>query len=110
MVKKSDFQENSETRAQDLVEFLSEKGQSLSPLLILPHDYPDPDALGAAFALHFLARDCCGIESRIAFRGIFGRMENRVMVNILRIPVHRLKPGDLKKYKHVALVGHTTRF
>jgi nanoRNase/pAp phosphatase (c-di-AMP/oligoRNAs hydrolase) len=104
MMNKSEPQGNSDAHAQDLLEFLAKNGQSLSPLLILPHDYPDPDSLGAAFALHFLAQDCCRIESRIAFRGVIGRMENRVMVNILRIPVHRLKPGDLKKYKHVALV------
>jgi nanoRNase/pAp phosphatase (c-di-AMP/oligoRNAs hydrolase) len=90
--------------AQALLRFLAEKRQSLSPLLILPHNYPDPDALAAAFALHFLAKECYGIEPRIAYSGVIGRAENQAMVRILRIPVHRLKPADLKKYTQVALV------
>jgi nanoRNase/pAp phosphatase (c-di-AMP/oligoRNAs hydrolase) len=61
--------ENAAGYAQELLEFLAANRQSLSPLLILPHDYPDPDALAAAFALHFLAKECYGIESRIAPKG-----------------------------------------
>jgi nanoRNase/pAp phosphatase (c-di-AMP/oligoRNAs hydrolase) len=102
--------ENAAGYAQELLEFLAANRQSLSPLLILPHDYPDPDALAAAFALYFLARECYGIESRIAYSGVIGRTENQAMVSILRIPVHRLKPGDLKKYRHVALVDTQPAF
>ncbi len=102
--------ENAAGYAQELLEFLAANRQSLSPLLILPHDYPDPDALAAAFALHFLARECYGIESRIAYSGVIGRTENQAMVSILRIPVHRLKPGDLKKYRQVALVDTQPAF
>jgi len=101
---------NAANYAQELLGFLAAHRESLSPLLILPHDYPDPDALAAAFALHFLARECCGIESRIAYSGVIGRMENRAMVRILRIPVHRLNPVDLKKYKQVALVDTQPAF
>jgi nanoRNase/pAp phosphatase (c-di-AMP/oligoRNAs hydrolase) len=96
--------------AQELLDFLAKNQQSLSPLLILPHDYPDPDALAAAFALQFLAKKVFQIESRIAYRGIIGRMENRVMVGTLRIPVHRLNPGDLKKFRQVALVDTQPAF
>ena len=102
--------ENAAGYAQDLLDFLAKNQQSLSPLLILPHDYPDPDALAAAFALQFLAKKSFQIESRIAYRGIIGRMENRIMVSTLRIPVHRLKPGDLKKFKQVALVDTQPAF
>jgi len=102
--------ENSSHYAQELLEFLAGNRQSLSPLLILPHDYPDPDALAAAFALHFLATECQGIESRIAYSGIIGRTENQAMVTILRIPVHRLKPADLKKHRQVALVDTQPAF
>jgi len=96
--------------AQELLGFLAKNRESLSPLLILPHDYPDPDALAAAFALHFLAKEGFQIESRIAYRGIIGRMENRVMARTLRIPLHRLKPGDLKRFKQVALVDTQPAF
>lgn len=102
--------ENAAGYAQELLQFLAENRQSLSPLLILPHDYPDPDALAAAFALHFLARGCYNIESRIAYRGVIGRTENVAMVSLLRIPLHRLKPGDLKRYKQIALVDTQPAF
>jgi len=102
--------ENATGYAQDLLEFLAKNRESLSPLLILPHDYPDPDALAAAFALYFLAKECCQIEARIAYRGIIGRMENRVMVSTLRIPVHRLQPGDLKRFRQIALVDTQPAF
>ena len=39
-----------------LLDFLSARRDSLSPLLILTHDYPDPDALAAAIALSYLAQ------------------------------------------------------
>ncbi len=104
MANNSEPHEDAAGYAQKLLRFLAENRDSLSPLLILPHDHPDPDALAAAFSLHFLLREGYGIESRIAYSGIIGRTENQAMVRILRIPLHRFKPVDLKKYKKVALV------
>jgi nanoRNase/pAp phosphatase (c-di-AMP/oligoRNAs hydrolase) len=103
-------QKNASDFAKELLSFLANSRQSLSPLLILPHDYPDPDALAAAFALQFLVRECYGIEARIAYEGVIGRTENRAMVSILGIPVHRLKPVDLKRYQQVALVDTQPAF
>ncbi len=95
--------------ARELLDFLGANRQSISPLLILPHDYPDPDAIAAAFALHFLVKEY-GIESRIVYGGVIGRTENQAMVTLLRIPVHPLKPADLKKYRRVALVDTQPAF
>ncbi len=101
--------ENAAGYAQELLDFLEVNKQSISPLLILPHDYPDPDAIAAAFALHFLVRGY-GIESRIVYGGVIGRTENQAMVTLLRIPVHPLKRTDLKKYRRVALVDTQPAF
>lgn len=90
--------------AELLLDFLREKKDALSPLLIMTHDYPDPDALASAFALHDLAEKAFAITSRIVYDGIIGRMENREMVRILKMPVHKLKAADLKKYNCIALV------
>ena len=109
-LNKSESHEKASSYARELLEFLETNRQSLSPLLIMPHDYPDPDALAAAFALHFLARECYGVESRIAYGGVIGRTENRAMVSILRIPAHRLRPGELKRYRQVALVDTQPAF
>ena len=90
--------------ARKIIRFLTRKKESLSPLLILTHDYPDPDALASAYALHDMAEQAFGIQSRIAYGGIIGRVENRSMVNILKLPIHKLRPGDFKKYSNIALM------
>lgn len=72
--------------------------------MILTHDYPDPDTLASACALQYLAQQGFGVDSHIVYGGIIGRMENRQMVKILKLPVHKLKPSDFKRFKHVALL------
>jgi nanoRNase/pAp phosphatase (c-di-AMP/oligoRNAs hydrolase) len=96
--------------ARRLLRFLSKHKSTLSPLLILTHNYPDPDALAAAFALDYLADQCYGIQTKIAYGGVIGRTENRAMVRILRIPVHKLEPADFQKHRNVALVDTQPRF
>ncbi len=95
---------------QKLVRFLAHHKNAISPLLILTHDYPDPDALAGACALQFLTEKVFGINSRVVYRGIIGRMENRSMVHILRLPVHKLRSNDLKKYDHIALIDTQPEF
>jgi nanoRNase/pAp phosphatase (c-di-AMP/oligoRNAs hydrolase) len=96
--------------ARQLLSFLTARHQSLSPLLIVTHDFPDPDALAAAYALHHLAQERFDIESRIAYGGIIGRVENRAMVKLLRIPVHPLHRTDLKRFKNIATVDTQPAF
>lgn len=76
--------------ARRLLGFLSKRRDSIFPLLILTHNYPDPDALAAAFALDCLAEGY-GIQTTIAYGGVIGRAENRAMVRILKIPVRKVK-------------------
>jgi len=94
----------------NLLNFLKKRGKSISPLLILTHNHPDPDALASAFALHYLAKKVYGIESKIIYVGLLGRMENRAMVDILKIPATRLKSFELKEGDHVALVDTQPAF
>ncbi len=96
--------------ARRLLRFFAEKKEALSPLLILTHDYPDPDALASAYALHFLAEKGFGIEARIVYEGVIRRMENRAMVRLLKIPAHKLRHGDLKRYASIALVDTQPAF
>jgi nanoRNase/pAp phosphatase (c-di-AMP/oligoRNAs hydrolase) len=99
-----------ESNAQKLLNFLSERKDILSPLLILTHDYPDPDALASAFGLAHLAQHYFGITSKIAYGGVIGRSENRAMVTILNIPVCKLRSSNLDKYRNVALVDTQPKF
>jgi len=95
--------------ARRLLRFLERERGRISPLLILTHDYPDPDALASASGLLHLAR-AFGIEARAVYGGFVGRTENRLMLKLLRLPVHRLRPTDLKRYRQVALVDTQPRF
>ncbi len=92
------------SNARKIMAFLDQKRSKISPLLIIAHDYPDPDALASAVALRYLAQECYGIKSRIVYGGVIGRTENRGMVQILKLPVHKINKTDLKRYKHTVLV------
>jgi nanoRNase/pAp phosphatase (c-di-AMP/oligoRNAs hydrolase) len=90
--------------ARKLVALLKDGARQLSPLTILTHDHPDPDALASAWALAHLAYGLSKIRTRIVYGGVIGRAENRLMAERLLIPAHPLRPGEIKAAAHVALV------
>lgn len=104
MTEPLDTRNGTAGHGQALLEFLRSHQETISPLLILTHDYPDPDALAAAFALQHLAQSSFGIQSKIAYGGEVGRTENKAMVRLLRIPIHKVRPAWFKTYASVALV------
>src|SRR5215470_13736753 len=64
------------------------------PLVILPHDNPDPDALASAAAIKHLAAALLERDAHIALGGIVGRAENRAMLtylNITLVPVSEVR-------------------
>ena len=74
------------------------------PLVILPHDNPDPDALASAAALQYLLRELCDRDSLIALGGIIGRAENRAMVKYLSIGLVPVKEIELGENTQIVLV------
>ncbi len=90
--------------ARRLVKLLTEKGKALSPLTILTHDHPDPDALASAWALAHLAQSLGKIRTRIVYGGMIGRSENRMMAERLFLPARPLRKGELAGVPHLALV------
>jgi nanoRNase/pAp phosphatase (c-di-AMP/oligoRNAs hydrolase) len=72
--------------------------------LILPHNDPDPDAIGAAVALRHLLAQTLKIEGRIAYQGIIGRAENKALVRYLGHPLRHLKDSDFHRADAVALI------
>ncbi len=95
---------------KQLLDFLEKKKGALSPLLIMTHDFPDPDAIATAISLQYLCEKLYGIRSRIVYRGIIGRVENRAMVSLLKIAIHKLRPSDIRNYKNVALIDTQPEF
>jgi nanoRNase/pAp phosphatase (c-di-AMP/oligoRNAs hydrolase) len=68
------------------------------PIIILPHDNPDPDAMASAAAIKYLVGALLGKPAQIVLGGIVGRAENRAMRTFLSIdlvPVCEVKlDGD----------------
>lgn len=96
--------------ARTFLRFMTEQRKSLSPLLILTHDFPDPDALASGFAFYHIARNILNINARLVYGGIIGRTENKEMVRILKIPVHKFHPRDFSRFPYVALVDTQPEF
>lgn len=90
----------SRERAGQLVEWVRGKGR----ILIVAHDNPDPDSLAAAFALKHLFLMKTGQEATIAFGGVIGRGENRIMVSELEIAAVVIDTLDLGEYEVVCMV------
>jgi nanoRNase/pAp phosphatase (c-di-AMP/oligoRNAs hydrolase) len=74
------------------------------PLIILPHDNPDPDALASAAALKFLVARLLKKEAHIALGGIVGRAENRAMLTYLNIALVPVSDVSFDGATQVALV------
>ena len=77
------------------------------PLVILPHDNPDPDSLASAATLVYLFRELGKREATIALGGIVGRAENRAMrtyLNIKLVPVGSIavSTGDERRARRHA--------
>ncbi|MEJ2108489.1 MAG: DHH family phosphoesterase [Acidobacteriota bacterium] len=101
---------NTENDAQRLLDFLSSRKETLSPLLIVTHDYPDPDAIASAMSLSYLAQQYFGISSRIVYGGVIGRSENKSLVKNLKIRLYKARPEHFRKYRNIALVDTQPKF
>jgi nanoRNase/pAp phosphatase (c-di-AMP/oligoRNAs hydrolase) len=75
-----------------------------STVLILPHNDPDPDAMGSAIGLRHLLAEKWGVQSQIGYKGIIGRAENKALVRYLGRPLRRLTAADLRQAVPMALV------
>src|SRR5436853_7742514 len=71
-----------------------------APLVILPHDNPDPDALASAAALKFLVQTLIGTETVIAQGGSAGRPENRAVPPYRRLHLQPVGEMDLPGRSH----------
>lgn len=78
--------------------------QTRQVALIIPHNDPDPDAIASAAALQHLLRARAGIESRIVYRGVIGRAENKALVEHLGSPLHLLTESDLHSTEAILLI------
>ncbi len=77
---------------------------SYKTILIMMHDYPDPDSLASAMALAYFARFRHKMRTKIAFGGLITRAENRAMVRQLGLNLTHVSKIRWDRYKCVATV------
>ena len=73
--------------AADVPEVIRRLGDVLPArgrVLLIPHNYPDPDALASAAGMHLLLSRQFGVRGRILFTGTVSRAENREMLRQIR--------------------------
>jgi nanoRNase/pAp phosphatase (c-di-AMP/oligoRNAs hydrolase) len=73
-------------------------------VLIITHDYPDPDCLASAFGMLHLMNFWGVKSSVISFGGFVGRAENRAMIRVLNIPTVPFVLTEVKDYDRIILV------
>lgn len=73
-------------------------------MLVVMHDYPDPDALASAMTLAYLVRVRYRMRTKMAFGGHIARAENRAMVRQLGLRLTPVSKIRWPRYKCVALV------
>ncbi|MCL2000612.1 MAG: hypothetical protein FWG74_04185 [Planctomycetes bacterium] len=82
-----------------LRELRSGLGSGESPILLVVHDYPDPDSIASALAAQTLVRSW-GVDSTIVHGGLIGREENAEMVRLLEIDLKTFDSlGNLENYR-----------
>ncbi|MFP4163273.1 MAG: DHH family phosphoesterase [Chitinispirillaceae bacterium] len=75
-----------------------------SSVLILTHDYPDPDCLASAYGISHLL-SYWGLDSSvISFGGFVGRAENRAMIRFLNIRTVPFVLTEAKDFERIVLV------
>jgi nanoRNase/pAp phosphatase (c-di-AMP/oligoRNAs hydrolase) len=100
MTKKDTDLQRSRDFSGAFIEWLRGKGA----VLIVTHDHPDPDALAAAMALKHLILMKTGETATVAYGGVIGRGENKVMVEELEIDLVALDELDLDRFQVICMV------
>lgn len=73
-------------------------------VLILTHDYPDPDCLASAFGISELLSFWGVKSSVISFGGFAGRAENRAMIRLLNIRTIPFVLIEVSEFDRIILV------
>lgn len=101
---RSEFIESENPVTQENLDWLR-KTSGTGPVLILTHDYPDPDALASGMALSALISNAWDIPSSLVYSGVVARAENRAMLHLLTPNWEfREQVRDFDAYSAVALV------
>lgn len=79
-------------------------------LLIIMHDYPDPDALASALVLSYLVQNRYGLRTCMVYGGVIIRAENRAMVHQLKMKLTHINKIRWNQYDCIAMVDTQPTF
>jgi nanoRNase/pAp phosphatase (c-di-AMP/oligoRNAs hydrolase) len=80
--------------------------ETVSSLLVVGHDNPDPDCLASALALQQIA-ETAGVDTvEIVYGGHITHQQNRAFVNLLALDLDAFEPEQLDAADSVAFVDH----
>ena len=97
-------QKNSSDYSSDKLESFRKHILPVSSVLILTHDYPDPDCLASAFGVAHLLSFWGVKSSVISFGGFVGRAENRAMIRFLNIRTVPFVLTEVNDFERIILV------
>jgi nanoRNase/pAp phosphatase (c-di-AMP/oligoRNAs hydrolase) len=78
--------------------------ENAKSILVLTHDYPDPDCIASAMGLSHLLAFWGHKNPIISFGGFVGRAENRAMIRFLNISIIPYVLLEIKDYDCIILV------
>lgn len=97
----------SKSRHDDFAEKIEDFRNHILPastVLVLTHDYPDPDCLASAFGISHLLSFWGVKSSVISFGGFVGRAENRAMIRFLNIRTVPFVLTEINDFERIILV------
>ena len=89
---------------QQKVQELKNQLLPASSVLIVTHNYPDPDCIASAFGIQQLLSHWGAGTSQITFGGFVGRAENRAMIRFLNIQAVPLILIELSDFDKIVVV------
>lgn len=93
---------NPASRFREIIEGLAPG----SKVAILTQDNPDPDAMGAALGVSYLCRrlNPAVEDANIYYGGALSHPQNKTMVNVLGLPMRKMKTFDPSSYALIIVV------
>lgn len=77
-----------------------------SPVAIVVHNNPDPDALASAFTLRYILKQSGFRSARVYYEGLVGRAENKAMLAALKLVLHPMRTiKSVRKFQFVLVDG-----
>lgn len=73
-------------------------------VLIMLHNYPDPDSIASGCALKYLLHSLLGLKPDLTFGGVVGRAENKAVLKYLKVRPLKASRCHFEDYEVIALV------